>query len=432
VHRELVLKALIDWNFWYKNQFIGIERDYSNQLLSLLGKGFAISVIGVKRSGKSTIINQIVKKLIDKGEDPFNTLIVNFEDSRFGDIRTANDLFSLYELYKEIRKKKDSRPYIFLDEIQKVKGWEGFVRSLVDRKEANVVISGSTASVNNKNVREVLAGRHLVLEVFPFSFKEFLRFKNIKFSTELDIIAKENEIKTLFSDYLKYGGFPLVVSNDNERDKEKILLQLYEDIMLKDVISECNIRNEEEAKFLALFYISNAGNKVRYRKISYSLNIPLTNVLRFTECMQNAYLIFFVKALSPKLSEMVRYDRKVYSIDNGISNVLGYRLNQNVGSLFENLIFLELLRRYGINNIFYYKGRRGEVDFVVKVKDEIREIYQVTYELSDIEREIKGIEEFLKIRKTKAYIITFDKEGEIELNDNVVKVVKAWKWLLME
>ncbi|PVU78207.1 AAA family ATPase [Sulfolobus islandicus] len=432
MHRELVLKALIDWNFWYKNQFIGIERDYSNQLLSLLGKGFAISVIGVKRSGKSTIINQIVKKLIDKGEDPFNTLIVNFEDSRFGDIRTANDLFSLYELYKEIRKKKDSRPYIFLDEIQKVKGWEGFVRSLVDRKEANVVISGSTASVNNKNVREVLAGRHLVLEVFPFSFKEFLRFKNIKFSTELDIIAKENEIKTLFSDYLKYGGFPLAVSNDNERDKEKILLQLYEDIMLKDVISECNIRNEEEAKFLALFYISNAGNKVRYRKISYSLNIPLTNVLRFTECMQNAYLIFFVKALSPKLSEMVRYDRKVYSIDNGISNVLGYRLNQNVGSLFENLIFLELLRRYGINNIFYYKGRRGEVDFVVKVKDEIREIYQVTYELSDIEREIKGIEEFLKIRKTKAYIITFDKEGEIELNDNVVKVVKAWKWLLME
>ncbi len=427
-----MLKALIDWNFWYKNQFIGIERDYSNQLLSLLGKGFAISVIGVKRSGKSTIINQIVKKLIDKGEDPFNTLIVNFEDSRFGDIRTANDLFSLYELYKEIRKKKDSRPYIFLDEIQKVKGWEGFVRSLVDRKEANVVISGSTASVNNKNVREVLAGRHLVLEVFPFSFKEFLRFKNIKFSTELDIIAKENEIKTLFSDYLKYGGFPLVVSNDNERDKEKILLQLYEDIMLKDVISECNIRNEEEAKNLALFYISNAGNKVRYRKISYSLNIPLTNVLRFTECMQNAYLIFFVKALSPKLSEMVRYDRKVYSIDNGISNVLGYRLNQNVGSLFENLIFLELLRRYGINNIFYYKGRRGEVDFVVKVKDEIREIYQVTYELSDIEREIKGIEEFLKIRKTKAYIITFDKEGEIELNDNVVKVVKAWKWLLME
>lgn len=163
-----MLKALIDWNFWYKNQFIDIERDYSNQLLSLLGKGFVISVIGVKRSGKSTIINQIVKKLIDKGEDPFNTLIVNFEDSRFGDIRTANDLFSLYQLYKEIRKKKDSRPYIFLDEIQKVKGWEGFVRSLVDRKEANVVISGSTASVNNKNVREVLAGRHLVLEVFPF------------------------------------------------------------------------------------------------------------------------------------------------------------------------------------------------------------------------------------------------------------------------
>ncbi|AAK41406.1 ATP-binding protein [Saccharolobus solfataricus] len=432
MNRELILKALIDWNFWYKNQFVGIEREYSDQLLDLLEKGLAISVIGVKRSGKSTIINQVVKKLIEKkGEDPFDTLIVNFEDSRFGDIRTANDLFSLYELYKELRKKKkDSKPYIFLDEVQKIKGWEGFVRSIVDRKEANIVISGSTASVNNKSVREVLAGRHLILEVFPLSFKEFLEFKNIRLETELDMIAKESEIKVLFSEYLSYGGFPLVVSN--ERDKEKILLQLYEDIIFKDVISECNIRNEEEAKNLAIFYISNVGNKIRFRKISRSLNIPFRNVQRYTECMKNAYLIFFVKALSPKLSEMAKYDKKVYCIDNGISNVLGYRLNQNIGSLFENLIFLELLRRYGINNVFYYRGRRGEVDFVVKVKDEIREIYQVTYQLSDVERELKGIEEFLKIRKTKAYIITFDDEGEIKVGDDLVKVVKGWKWLLLE
>ncbi|WP_338602104.1 ATP-binding protein [Sulfolobus tengchongensis] len=430
MNRELVIKALIDWNFWYKDQFTGIPREYVEQVLSLINSGNAISILGVKRAGKSTIINQVAKKLIEKGEDPFNILIVNFEDSRFEEIKSANDLFSLYNLYKEIRKSKnEGRTYLFLDEIQKVKGWEGFVRSIVDRKEANVLISGSTASINNDNVKKVLAGRHLIVDVYPLSFKEFLRFKGINVSTELDILARESEIKAMFLEYLKFGGFPLVVLN--EKNKEKILLQLYDDIIHRDVIDECNVKNVNEVRDLALFYISNPGNKVRFRKLSRSLNIPLRNLQRYTECLKNAYLIFFIKALNPKLGEMLKTDRKVYCIDNGISNVVGYRLSENIGGLFENLIFIELMRRYGVNNIFYYKGKR-EVDFVIKRGNEVREIYQVTYYSTDMEREIEGIKEFLRIKEVKARIITYDEEGELKVNNSDVKMVKAWKWLLME
>ena len=153
MNRELVEKALIDWNFWYKEQPIGIFRDYSNQILRLLDSGLAVTVIGVKRAGKSTIMNQVAKKLIEKGEDPFNILIVNFEDSRFSEIKDGNDLFSLYELYKEIRKSK-GKPLIILDEVQKVKNWEGFVRSLIDRKEARVIVSGSTSSINSRKEKK--------------------------------------------------------------------------------------------------------------------------------------------------------------------------------------------------------------------------------------------------------------------------------------
>ena len=422
MNRELIEKALIDWNFWYKEQPVGVPRDYADQILRLIDSGLAITVLGVKRAGKSTIINQVAKKMIERGENPFNILIVNFEDSRFSEIREGKDLFSLYDLYKEIRK-SNGKPLVILDEVQKVKGWEGFVRSLIDRKEARVIVSGSTSSVNNRNVRRVLAGRQLIFEVFPLSFKEFLDFKGVHVEREIDVVAREGEIKKAFSEYLTYGGFPLVVLN---QDKERILTQLYEDILFRDVISECNIKKEEEVKSLSLFYISNIGNRINFRRLTKSLNIPLRTLQRYTECLKNAYLIFFVRALSPKLVEMVKSERKVYSIDHGLSSVVGYRLNESHGALFENLIFLELLRRYGENNIFYFRGKRGEVDFIIKIGNEVREAYQVTYKLNDVEREIKGLRELQRIKNVPSYIITFDEEDELD----GIEVVKAWKWLL--
>ncbi|BFH73849.1 ATP-binding protein [Sulfurisphaera javensis] len=420
--RETVLKALIDWNFWYKEQYTGIIRDeYVNSLLQMMDIGLAIDVTGVKRCGKSTIINQVVKKLINNGVDPFNTLIINFEDPRFN-IRNGNDLFQLYEIYKEI-KRKEGRTYIFLDEVQKVENWEGFVRSLIDRKEAYVIVSGSV----KMNISESLSGRHLSFIVYPLSFKEFLEFKKLEIKNDLDILAKEPIIKSLFLEFVKLGGFPLVALSEL---KEKVLVNLYEDIISKDVIERCKIKNVHEVRTLSLFYLSQIGNRISFRKISRSLNIPIKNVLKYTECLTSSFLIYFVNPLNSKLSEMVKAEKKVYSIDQGLANVIGFRLNESLGSLLENVVFIELLRRYGINKIFYYRGKRGEVDFVIK-DNEVKEAYQVTYSLQDMEREIKGIKEILERKKDiKVYILTFDEEKEIEINGKKIPVLKTWKWLL--
>ncbi|BDC17844.1 ATP-binding protein [Acidianus sp. HS-5] len=422
--REKILKALVDWNFWYKEQFTGYPREYAKQVLDIMKSGFVADVVGVKRSGKSTIFNQVISHLIKEEKvDSFLTLLINFEDSRLGEVDEADKLFELLQIYREETGAK-GKPYIFLDEVQRVKGWEGFVRSLIDRKEAYVAVSGSTSVINKGRVREVLAGRHISVEVLPLSFSEYLKFNGIKVEKEIDFIAKEEEIKRLFLEFLKFGGFPSVV---NSEMKDKILLNLYEDIINKDVIGACRIRQEERLKNLSLFYVSNVGNRVSFRKISRSLNIPLNTVERFTSCLTDSMLIYFVPPLSPSLKEMVKGEKKVYSVDQGLSNVVGYKLNESLGSLLEGAVYLELRRRYVGNSIFYYRGK-NEVDFVIKENDKVRYAYQVTFTLND-EREIKGLKELEKKGKTvvEKFIITFDdEEREVE----GIKVVKAWKWML--
>ncbi|QGR19735.1 ATP-binding protein [Stygiolobus azoricus] len=420
--REKIIQALIDWNFWYKSQFTGVLRDYTDKVIQILKEGIVCDLVGVKRSGKSTIFNQVVKKLVEEGVNPFLTLIINFEDPRLAEINDGKKLFDLLNVYKEETGVK-GKPYIFLDEVQRVKGWEGFVRSLIDRKEAFISVSGSTSKVNKGRVKEVLAGRHISLEVLPFSFKEFLNFKGVKIERQLDAIARSSEIKSLFQEYLKFGGFPMVVNSDV---KEKVLLQLYDDIISKDVIEECSIKRSDKLRSLALFYISNVGNRVSLRRVSRALEIPLRTVERFTACIENSMLIHFVRPLSPSLSQMVKGERKVYSVDTGLSNVVGYRLNQNLGSLLENLVYLELRRRYGGESIYYYHGK-NEVDFLILQQNEVTEAYQVTYTLND-EREMKGIREVMKRKKVRAYILTFDDEERIE--ENGVRIVKIWKWAL--
>lgn len=265
------------------------------------------------------------------------------------------------------------------------------------------------------------------MEVYPLSFKEFLLFKGLTITSKLDLLAKEEEIKSLFLEYLKFGGFPLVALSEV---KDKILLNLYEDILAKDVIQVCRIKNQDQVRTLSLYYLSNIGNKVTLRKISESFEIPLRNIERYTQCLLNSFLIFFVEPLSPKLSVMKKAEKKVYSVDQGLSNVVGYRLNQTLGSLLENAVFLELLRRYGLNKIFYYRGK-NEVDFVIRDNEEIKEAYQVTYSLTDLEREVKGIKEILSRKPDiKVAILTLDEEKEIEVRGKRISVIKVWKWLL--
>ncbi|PIP16754.1 MAG: ATPase, partial [bacterium (Candidatus Ratteibacteria) CG23_combo_of_CG06-09_8_20_14_all_48_7] len=208
--KNLILEILQDWNSWKKNMETGKERSaYLTNCLRLLESNIVLALIGIRRAGKSYLMRQVAKSLIDGNTPPENILIVNFEDPRFTEF--YSDLLpEIYETYLEFLK-PSVKPYILLDEIHNVPGWERWVRTIHELSRAKIIISGSTSKILSSELSSILTGRHLDLYVYPLDFGEFLSFRNIRLNDQLDILAKKVEIKTLFREYMEWGGFPEVI-----------------------------------------------------------------------------------------------------------------------------------------------------------------------------------------------------------------------------
>jgi len=430
-----ILEILTEWNFWKEDMEVGIFREYYvNEILDRLKLDKVISVIGVRRSGKSTILKQIVKKLIEKNMRE-NTLIVNFEDRRWLKL-DLEFLNKVYDAYQEIIKPR-GKPYIFLDEIQKVEKWERFVRSLNERKEANILITGSSSELMSKELSSLLTGRTLEIEIFPLSFKEFLKFKKLRIKDERDMAFNAAEIRSLFIEYLEFGGFPEIVLVDDKRYKREILWQYFDDIIGKDVIERFNIRNSRKIEILAKYYLTNISSPHTFNSISRFLKIPVETISRYSNYLEISRLISFLKRFSFSLKEQENSPRKVYSIDIGLSNAIGFRFREDFGKIAENIVFLELKRREmkSKTEIFYWKDSYGkEVDFVVKDDTSIKELIQVCWDISKPntkERELKALVKAgkeLKCRNLK--VITWDYEGREEFKGKEIRFIPLWRWLL--
>ncbi len=432
MRKEELLEILSDWNFWAKEIDTGFKReDYIRKLIPLITEtNQIVCIAGIRRSGKSTIIRQLAKEL---GGDT-NTLIVNFEDERFiqRDLKLLRDI---YDTYLE-KVKPTKKPFIFLDEIQNVPEWERFARGVHERKEANIIISGSSSKLLSAELATLLTGRNLTFFAYPLSFKEFLKFKGIPAVTELEILAKRVEIKRALDEYMEFGGFPEVVLST---EKKGILLGYFDTILTKDTIERFNIREREKIKTLSKFYLTNIASPMSFQKVSSFLNIPHATVDRFSEYLQTACLVFFITKFSFSLKEQEKAQRKVYSIDSGLSNAIGFRFTKNSGKLMENIVATELKIRQSFEpgtEIYYWKDQSGrEVDFLVKDGLKVSELIQVCQDMSDMgtkEREVKGLvramEEF---NIKKGLIITEDFEGDEKVKNKEIIYVPLWKWLLL-
>ena len=430
-----ILEILTEWNFWKEDMEVGIFREYYvNEILDRLKLDKVISVIGVRRSGKSTILKQIVKKLIEKNMRE-NTLIVNFEDRRWLKL-DLEFLNKVYDAYQEIIKPMD-KPHIFLDEIQKVEKWERFVRSLNERKEANILITGSSSELMSKELSSLLTGRTLEIEIFPLSFKEFLKFKKLRIRDERDMVFNAAKIRSLFIEYLEFGGFPEIVLVDDKRYKREILWQYFDDIIGKDVIERFNIRNPRKIEILAKYYLTNISSPHTFNSISRFLKIPVETISRYSNYLEISRLISFLKRFSFSLKEQENSPRKVYSIDIGLSNAIGFRFREDFGKIVENIVFLELKRREmkSKTEIFYWKDSYGkEVDFVVKDDTSIKELIQVCWDISKPntkERELKALIKASKELKCKNLkVITWDYEAKEEFKNKRIEFIPLWKYLL--
>ncbi len=214
--RSLALEILNDWNFWKKNIDTGRRRQsYINHCMNFLKTNVIVAIIGVRRSGKSYLMKQIAWDLISKGVERKNILLINFEDVRFPQLSTKL-LDELYELYLEVLK-PSSKPYILLDEIHNIPNWERWIRTIQELNKAKIIISGSSSKLLSGELSTLLTGRHLDINMYPLSFQEYLSFKNIDIKDELDLASKKIDIKRVFNEYIRYGGFPEVVLAEEKK-----------------------------------------------------------------------------------------------------------------------------------------------------------------------------------------------------------------------
>ncbi len=430
MRKEELLEILQDWNFWKKELDTGKERKrYLEKCLRFLKTNVVIAIIGVRRAGKSYIIRQVIKKLIENRAKRKNILMVNFEDRRFAEFYPKL-LDEVYETYLEFLK-PDNKPFIFLDEVHNVPKWERWVRTMQELGKAKIVVSGSSAKLLAGELATLLTGRHLDLVVFPLSFKEFLYFKNLNIKNKLDLAAKKIEIKRYFREYLEFGGFPEVVLS---KEKKQLLLTYFDDIITKDIEKRYNLREREKLRALARFYLTNISSRITFSSLSKFLNTTTNTVEKFSSYLEEANILFFVKRFSFKIKEQEKSPRKVYAIDVGLANAVGFKFSANFGRVAENIVAIELKRNSNAE-IYYWKNpQHQEVDFVVKQNSKVKQLIQVCWNIHEYrtkKRELKPLLKASKELKCKnLLVITSDYESEEKIYGKKIRFIPLWKWLL--
>ena len=387
-----------------------------------------ITLVGARRSGKTFYFYQIIKSLLNSAPKE-RIVYINFEDDRLLplDIKELDILLeAYYELYPE---NKDKEIYMFLDEIQNINSWETYIRRICDKENAKIWITGSNSKLLSMEIATSLRGRTLTFCIYPLSFREFLRFNNAPPDKNCYYSKERFKIKKLFEKYLAFGGFPEVALERNNLEN-KILGNYYEIMIYRDIVERFAVRNISLLKSLSRFLLTNISSLFSansyYTSLKGKIAISKNAIFEYLSYLEEINLIFLVSLFDYSLKKQQANPKKAYCIDNGLRNAVSFKFSKDEGKLAENLVFIELKRRE--KGIYYWKNK-GEVDFVVKNKDQSLAAINVSYTDEIDEREIKSLLEFKKGFKSKTrelMLLTKDTEK----NWQGIKFVPLWKWLL--
>jgi predicted AAA+ superfamily ATPase len=417
---ETIKRAIVDKEEDLKGKMKSekiIERELK---IDRISTDAATIITGVRRSGKS-----ILAFLLTLNKQ---AAYVNFEDERL-QVEARN----LNLILEAIASLKGEVEFIVFDEIQYINGWERFVSRLLPTRK--IIITGSNARLLSKEFATFLSGRHIDYELFPFSFREYLKFNN--FTPNFYLTRDISKTRELLKEYIKTGGFPLTFKLGRN-----FLVENYKDIVERDVIQRYKVKYEKVLKELAKYYISTVSREISFNKLKNILNVKSVQTIKnYSEFLSNSYLIFFLEKYSPKLKLQMISPKKVYCIDNGFVEAMSFKASEDFGRLMENLVAVELMRRksYWFKNqeIYYWKDyQQNEVDFVVKEGEKIKQLIQVTYasNKNEIEtREIKGLLKASEILNCKnLVVITWDYEDEITIENRKIIFKPLWKWMLIQ
>ena len=389
---------------------------------------FITSIIGPRRAGKTYLIYEFIK---EKQLKPEEYLFINFEDEDTISFRREDLLKSPY-LSKETYGKEPN--YLFFDEVQNLKEWERLVYTLYEKKRYRIVITGSSSKLLSREIATSLRGRALTSTVFPLSFAEVLKAKNISLSLPLPS-EKTSGIKYELSNYLINGGFPDIVF-DNAKPVQ-FFRQYLDLVVFKDLTERFGIRNIYVVKLLMNSILSAFGKEFSISKQyktfkSMGINISQKTVYSYAQLFEDSFFCFFVPRFSTSLRKSSLSIKKVYLNDNGFVNLSG---DKERGRQMENAVFLELLRRKGDYDIFYWKDyQQREVDFVISANGKPTSLVQVTYVSHKDELEGRECSSLLLASKelhcNNLLVITWDYEAEEKINGKKIKFIPLWKWLL--
>ena len=395
-------------------------------------EGFNCCVfVGVRRAGKSFVLYEKMQRMLHEGRSWNEMLYLNFEDERLTGF-DADDFNKIIESHIEMG--GNEKPMMFLDEIQNISGWEKFARRLADQK-FSVWITGSNANMLSKDIMTTLGGRYLPIEVFPFSFKEYLRARDIAYDRETiaGTVGRATVLRE-FAEYLQWGGLPESIGLSVKRD---YISSVYQKIYLGDICSRNRISNPNLLRLMVKKMAESVKQPQSYSRITKVLSsvggrISIPTTSSYIGYCQDAWLLLRLRNISAAFAEK-ESNCKYYFIDNGLLNI---QLTDATASLLENIVAVQLFRKYGCdsnNERVYYYNENVEVDFYIP--DEELAI-QVSYSIADNEtynREVGALKKLPKVKPcARRMIITYDEEDLITDEYGSIEVIPCWKWLLVQ
>jgi predicted AAA+ superfamily ATPase len=372
-----------------------------------------VVITGIRRCGKSTLMRQLSAQYSD-------FLYINFDDDRLMDF-SLPDFPALMLLFE---KTSPGVKVLFIDEIQNVPGWERFIRRIHD-EGYKVFLTGSNANLLSAELGTRLTGRYTTITLYPFSFRECLRFRSV--STGRITAKKKAAVLGEFDRYLTGGGFPEYLKYQDP----EYLKRIYDDILFRDIISRYRIREVKGFRQLAHYLFTNAANAATYNALKNILGFKsVASVRDYVGFLEEAYLVFECFRYDFSLKKQYVNEKKLYCIDTGMRNAVAFRFSDDRGRMLENLVYIELLRR---GKSVYFSRNPNECDFITEERGTVTGAIQVCFELSreNRDRELAGLAGAMRMHApADGIILTYNQEETIIQDGSTIRVLPAWKWLI--
>jgi len=426
IDREIIMEVVKDSLEWEPPSLV--ERELKVPLELKIKR--AVTIIGPRRAGKTYYMFQLIKTLLEKGVPRDRILYINLEDYRL-EGADHRDLAKIIETYYEIHpQNRRKKVWLFLDEVQNVASWEKTVRTLIDTLNAQIYLTGSSSKLLSLEVATQLRGRTLTYEIYPFSFREYLKARGIKADPHPSSRQKSLILKALH-EYLIWGGYPEAVLEP--RNREKILQEIWEVTIARDIIDRWKIRNTKALRLLIRAIQESREFSVhKFHKYLKTLGIKVSKntLYSYLEHLHDSLIAYPLRKYHPTYKQIEASIPKIYLVDNGLYP------RKDEGKLLENLVFTELKRRGLKENrqIYYWKDPTGkEVDFIVMRQGKATQLIQATLELThqNLEREVKPLLKAAKqLNPQKLTIITWNQQQTIKTNKHKIQVTPLWKWLI--